>query len=396
MHSILTSWRAALAGTGSWPQDISYALFRFYCGISIAIGAGLSKVFHLIDEEGGREWSNLAFGVPDWFITQVSDIGFAFPSPVFWAYLAVYGEFIGGLLVAIGLFTRLSAFQLAFQFFVVSFIWYDEPGLLDMYYQQLIFWSFAVITGMGGGRISLDRWRAGRKAPLLPKAAVAGMLFLLPVAIFAQNPAPRVAFTLVNPGISIRQVDIRYIDPETGQRAGYGYDLGGLASHAVNMPVGTRLYLKKQGQWTLFRLIGPQEEGAEVSVSESEELSREEWLWVKVCEQAEQTGQTLEARLGDDLEAKAKALGIPMVTMWVSGKTPFSREVIVRAELPFDADAGTVGFCQRLNWFSNLAVTYPLGTRLYLCEAPYWEGKTVPEKLILEMNEDSGSGVFRF
>lgn len=147
---------SAQAGTRTY--DIAYTLFRFYCGFSIAIGAGLSKVFHKINEDGGKAWDNLAFGVPDWFVKQVGDIGFTVISPSFWAHLAVYGEFIGGLLIAVGLFTRISALQLAFQFFVVSFIWYDEPGLFTMYYQQLIFWSFVLIAALGGGRFSADHW----------------------------------------------------------------------------------------------------------------------------------------------------------------------------------------------------------------------------------------------
>jgi|GEM_PF-1133323 len=141
---------------GNNMQEIAYALFRFYCGFSIADGAGLSKVFHKINEKGGDNWDNLAFGVGDWFVKQVGEIGFTFISPTFWAYLAVYGEFIGGLLVACGLFTRLSAIQMAFQFFVVSFLWYGDPAIFGMYYQQLIFWSFVVIAGIGGGKFSID------------------------------------------------------------------------------------------------------------------------------------------------------------------------------------------------------------------------------------------------
>ncbi len=158
MKKQLTSFFFGSSPAGSLPFEITYTFFRFYCGISIAIGAGWSKVFHKINEDGGSEWSNLAFGVSEWFTNQVHDIGFVWPSPVLWTYLAVYGEFIGGLFVAFGFMTRFSSLQLAFQFFVVSFIWYKEPELFGMYYQQLIFWSFVLIAGVGGGRFSVDRW----------------------------------------------------------------------------------------------------------------------------------------------------------------------------------------------------------------------------------------------
>lgn len=162
MKLALKSFLFGSAQSGTLAYETAYALFRFYCGISIAIGAGFSKVFHKIDENSGEGWDNLAFGVPNWFVKQVSEIGFTFISPSFWAHLAVYGEFIGGLAVALGLFTRISAIQLAFQFFVVSFLWYDEPMPFAMYYQQLIFWGFVLIAVVGDGRFSLDSWVKNR------------------------------------------------------------------------------------------------------------------------------------------------------------------------------------------------------------------------------------------
>lgn len=61
--------------------------------------------------------------------------------------------------MALGLLTRLSAAQLAFQFFVVAFLWYESPEpLVGMYYQQLLFWAFVLATAVGGGRYSLDSW----------------------------------------------------------------------------------------------------------------------------------------------------------------------------------------------------------------------------------------------
>ena len=147
-------------------MEISWLLFRLHVGLSIMLGAGLSKIFHKINENGGTSWQNLAFGLPDWFVKQVTEIGFTIPNPTFWAYLAVYVEFIGGFLIAIGLFTRLSAMQLAFQFFVVAFIWYNEPKLIiGMYFQQLIFWAFVIIAEKGGGKFSLENyfWRKQKK-----------------------------------------------------------------------------------------------------------------------------------------------------------------------------------------------------------------------------------------
>ncbi|TGE08575.1 DoxX family protein [Hymenobacter fodinae] len=139
--------------------DVVLLLFRVHLGLSIAIGAGWSKLVGLYTAtEMGKLNTGASLGPSDWFVQQVAGLGFTFPSPYWWAVVAVWGEFMGGLLIALGLFTRLSSFQLAFQFFVIAFIWYDKPELLlGMYYQQTLFWNFVLLTVLGGGRYSLDR-----------------------------------------------------------------------------------------------------------------------------------------------------------------------------------------------------------------------------------------------
>jgi uncharacterized membrane protein YphA (DoxX/SURF4 family) len=122
---------------------IGWLLFRLHIGLSLAIHAGLPKM-----QEG------LA---PDWFIKQVGELGFTFPTPGFWATLASWGEFVGGLFVAVGLLSRFMGLQLVFQFFVISFLWYDSPEpLTGMYFQQTLFWGYALVVFLGGGKYSLD------------------------------------------------------------------------------------------------------------------------------------------------------------------------------------------------------------------------------------------------
>jgi uncharacterized membrane protein YphA (DoxX/SURF4 family) len=130
--------------------NIIWLLFRLHIGLSLAINAGLPKM-----QEG------LA---PDWFVKQVGEIGFTFISPTFWATVASWGEFIGGICIAFGLLTRFSAIQLAFQFFVISFIWYDKPmPVVGMYFQQTLFWSYILVAFLGGGKYSIDYLIANRK-----------------------------------------------------------------------------------------------------------------------------------------------------------------------------------------------------------------------------------------
>ncbi|AYA36756.1 DoxX family protein [Hymenobacter oligotrophus] len=147
--------------------DAAWLLFRLHLGLSIADGAGLPKLTNLAAVANAQ-----VPGPPDWFVQQVAGLGFTFPSPYFWAGAAVWGEFAGGLLIALGLFTRWSGLQLAFQFFVVAFLWYEDPSpITGMYYQQLLFWAFMVITAVGPGRYSLDYYIGRRAAAAEPVAA---------------------------------------------------------------------------------------------------------------------------------------------------------------------------------------------------------------------------------
>lgn len=166
--------------TGNKAFHIAWLLLRFYIGFTIAIGAGWPKLN--------------AIAAPGWFVKQVGDLGFTFPSPAFWAAAASWGEFVGGLCIAVGLLTRFSAFQLVIQFFVVAFLWYDELApFTGMYYQQLLFWGFVVIAVGGSGKFGLDNWIMNRKQKinLQPLSASMAVIALLVVSSsFAQPKAP--------------------------------------------------------------------------------------------------------------------------------------------------------------------------------------------------------------
>ncbi len=160
---------------GNKAFNITWALFRIYVGLSIAIGAGFPKMKDI--------------AAPGWFVDQVRDLGFTFPSPSFWAAVASWGEFVGGFCIAIGFFTRFSALQLAFQFFIISFVWYDNPmPMLSMYYQQLFFWCFVVITAAGSGRYAVDEWIMKRNAVgIKPSSFVPAAMMLLLITTSSFN-----------------------------------------------------------------------------------------------------------------------------------------------------------------------------------------------------------------
>ena len=70
------------------------ALLRIFAGISIAAAHGIGKI---PPGEG--------------LVTRAGELGF--PAPVVFAWAAALSEFLGGMFLALGLFTRLAAFFIA-------------------------------------------------------------------------------------------------------------------------------------------------------------------------------------------------------------------------------------------------------------------------------------------
>lgn len=375
--------------TDSKVFDWSYLLFRIYTGLSIANGAGLSKVFHKINEKGDDSWSNLAFGTSEWFVKQVGDLGFTFISPTFWAYLAIYGEFIGGLLIALGIFTRLSSIQLAFQFFVVSFIWYNEPvPMIGMYYQQLIFWSFVMTFAVGDGKYSLATLISSKKQSLSFVKPVLATLCLsfVTFASQAQTEPARVSFTIKNPSLKSKMVDFKsYSSTHERFTAGYGYGLNGLASHAVNLPAPVYVYVEKNGEKELLFVVNQKDNGRTYSVNDEYEVSREQCLEAARAEMNQRNFE--KAKEDNSVENIAKKKGLKLVSVTVKGSSWFPSMAHVRYELPWGKD-NQLGFSTSLSKFSSQGLTLPVGTKIYQCSDKYWSRDTkFTEKLILTVDD---------
>jgi uncharacterized membrane protein YphA (DoxX/SURF4 family) len=360
--------------------EVMYALFRIYCGVSIAYGAGLSKVYHKINPEGDESWSNLAFGVPEWFTKMVGGIGFTFISPSFWAHLAVYGEFIGGVLIALGLFTRLSAIQMAFQFFVVAFIWFDKPMPFAMYYQQLIFWSFALISVIGSGRFSLDNWIQSKRLSLTSgKTASIVILFVIGATTRSTAQTNTVAFIVKNTTLCSKNIALRYFNYETRTTTGYGLDLGPKQSEAVNMPIGTRIYSVTNGKEALLTIISSPDAGTEVQLSL--EPTHEQWLQAAYDEQNEAAAKRLQP--DPRIETLMAGSGKQMIPLSFSGKSLTAKVKHVRFELPIDGAAQNVGFTESLSQKRRKEVLLPVGTKVYLCDGAFWEAQSNEQLLFV-------------
>ncbi|KFA89911.1 DoxX family protein [Archangium violaceum] len=124
---------------------IGWTLVRVVFGLTLALAHGLPKVTGDI--------SRFAEGVA----------GLGFPIPLFFAWCAALAELVGGLLVALGLFTRPAAAFAAFTMVVALYRHRVDPfGRMELALLYLAVLAAAVLVG--GGPYSVDAKVRGRKA----------------------------------------------------------------------------------------------------------------------------------------------------------------------------------------------------------------------------------------
>ncbi|MCE9667955.1 DoxX family protein [Myxococcus stipitatus] len=123
---------------------LGWTLVRVVFGLTLGLGHGWSKVT----------------GDMSGFARGVAELGF--PFPLFFAWCASLAEFLGGLLVAVGLFTRPAAAFAGFTMLVALFRHRaDSFGRMEL---ALLYLSvMAAVMLVGAGPYSLDA-RVRRKA----------------------------------------------------------------------------------------------------------------------------------------------------------------------------------------------------------------------------------------
>ena len=127
--------------------DLAFLVLRLVAGLALALAHGINKL-----------------PPTESFVAGVAEMGF--PAPLLFAWAAGLAEFAGGLLLALGLFTRPAAFGILTTMVVATFI--RQAG--DPFTER----EAAVLHGaialfflmVGPGRLSLDA-RLGRRYPAL-------------------------------------------------------------------------------------------------------------------------------------------------------------------------------------------------------------------------------------
>ena len=117
--------------------NIGLMILRIFAGLAMAFSHGMGKV-----------------PVSEGFIGSVEKLGF--PIPAFFAWSAGISEFFGGILLAIGLFTRPSAFFLIGTMGVAAFIRHGADPFVNKEKALLYLVVFILFLLVGSGKYGID------------------------------------------------------------------------------------------------------------------------------------------------------------------------------------------------------------------------------------------------
>lgn len=124
-------------------KDAGNLFLRIGIGVAFIFTHGYAKI------TGGPElWEKLGGSMANFGITF---------APVFWGFMAAASEFVGGILILLGLFTRPAA---AFMAFTMLAAFMQHASMLDPWaraiYPVELFSVFMCLLFIGGGKYSLD------------------------------------------------------------------------------------------------------------------------------------------------------------------------------------------------------------------------------------------------
>ena len=133
----------ALGNFYSSCSDYAELLLRVVAGLILPLLHGLPKI------------GILGAGSPAGVAGGLEKAGYV--PGLFWAYVIILAEIVGGTLLAIGLFTRLAAAVLVIEFINVVYVDYAGRGVAGARYSFVLLIIYIYFAIRGGGRYSLDR-----------------------------------------------------------------------------------------------------------------------------------------------------------------------------------------------------------------------------------------------
>jgi putative oxidoreductase len=124
-------------GAASRPGDLGLLVLRVFVGAALALAHGLGKI-----------------PPPARFVDGVAALGF--PAPLVFAWAAALSEFLGGLLLALGLLTRPSALFVAFTMAVAAFGRHAADPFSSKEKALLYLVPAVALLLLGSGRYGVD------------------------------------------------------------------------------------------------------------------------------------------------------------------------------------------------------------------------------------------------
>lgn len=124
--------------------------FRNFGLLILRVGIGIMFIYH--------GWPKISGGPAKWeMLGKVMGIFGIYFAPAFWGFMAAFSEFFGGILLAIGLFTREMAVLMTITMIVAAGMHLNKgDGLFGSAHAielAILFFSFIFI---GAGKYSLD------------------------------------------------------------------------------------------------------------------------------------------------------------------------------------------------------------------------------------------------
>src|SRR5688500_7029506 len=135
------SLRASLAGPVNWAPHVGILLLRVWFGLVLAFGHGLGKI-----------------GNYEKFVANVGGKN-GIPLPELTAPFAIASELVGGILLAIGLFTRTAAVAVAGTMLVAALWVHRSDPFMDKEFPLAYAVAALVVLISGPGKYSLDARR---------------------------------------------------------------------------------------------------------------------------------------------------------------------------------------------------------------------------------------------